>query len=119
MLQPLYARYLDETHAALREQARRFAASQIAPHAEAWEEACEFPRDLYLRAAEAGVLAPTFPEEHGGGGGDVFHGIGYRSKDSAVISADSLSMNPANTPCPQNREIDCPLIRHAELQNVN
>ncbi len=75
MLQPLYARYLDETHAALREQARRFAASQIAPHAEAWEEACEFPRDLYLRAAEAGVLAPTFPEEHGGGGGDVFHGI--------------------------------------------
>ena len=41
--------YLFETeeHAALRAQARRFATAEIAPHAAAWEEACEFPRALY------------------------------------------------------------------------
>ena len=51
--------YLFETdeHRALREQIRRFAAAEIAPHAYAWEEANEFPRELYQRAAKAGFLS--------------------------------------------------------------
>ena len=46
-----------EEHAALRTNARRFAATHIAPHAHAWEEANEFPRELY-RVAGA-FLAPV------------------------------------------------------------
>jgi len=67
--------YLFETeeHRALREQLRRFATSAIAPHAHAWEEANEFPRDLYRQAAEAGFLATGYPEEVGGDGGDLGH----------------------------------------------
>jgi acyl-CoA dehydrogenase len=67
--------YLFETeeHRALREQVRRFAASAIAPHAHAWEEANEFPRDLYRQAAEAGFLATGYPEDVGGDGGDLSH----------------------------------------------
>jgi len=75
LLEALTEPYLDESHHALREQARRFSREAIAPHAHAWEEAGAFPRELYLDAARAGVLAPTFPESLGGGGGDVFHGI--------------------------------------------
>ena len=71
----LFAGYFDESHQAFREVCRRFAAEHIAPHATEWEEAGAFPRELYRLAAEAGVLAPTFPEAWGGGGGDVFHGI--------------------------------------------
>lgn len=67
--------YLDETHRQFREQCRRFALEKIAPHAEAWEEAGSFPRELYRQAADAGVLAPTFDADLGGGGGDVFHGV--------------------------------------------
>jgi len=74
-LPPLLDAYLDDSHRAFAETCRRFALDVIAPHAEAWEEAGEFPRDLYRQAAEAGVLAPTFPEALGGGGGDVFHGV--------------------------------------------
>jgi len=74
-LPPLLDAYLDDSHRAFAESCRRFAIEQIAPHAEAWEEAGEFPRELHLRAAEAGVLAPAFPEELGGGGGDVLHGV--------------------------------------------
>ena len=58
-----------------RDACRRFAETEIAPHAFDWEEAGSFPRELYMAAAEAGVLAPSFPEEFGGGGGDVLHGV--------------------------------------------
>ena len=60
-----------EAHAQLRAQARRFAQQEIAPHAHAWEEACEFPRELYRKAGEAGLLGLSFPEHLGGGGGDL------------------------------------------------
>jgi acyl-CoA dehydrogenase len=60
-------------HAALREQVRRFAATSIAPHARAWDEAGEFPRELYLAAAEAGLSGIGYPEAYGGAGGDLSH----------------------------------------------
>lgn len=62
-----------DEHAALRSQVTRFAAAEIAPHADAWEEAEEFPRELYDRAAAAGVLGVGYPEAYGGGGGDLSH----------------------------------------------
>jgi acyl-CoA dehydrogenase len=71
----LFEGYFDEGHRALRAQARRFAREVIAPFATAWEEAHEFPRSLHGQVAEAGLLAPSWPEAWGGGGGDVFHDI--------------------------------------------
>jgi acyl-CoA dehydrogenase len=69
------ARYLFENdeHRALREQARRWAAAEIRPHAEAWEEAGLFPRELHRSAAAAGLLGVGYPEDLGGSGGDVTH----------------------------------------------
>jgi len=69
---PTYSFETDE-HAALRGQIRRFAASEIAPNAHRWSEEQEFPRDLYVRAARAGLLGVSFPEEVGGGGGNLGH----------------------------------------------
>jgi acyl-CoA dehydrogenase len=63
----------DDTHRSLREQARRFAQKFIAPHAHSWEEAKEFPRELYRELANAGLMGVGYPEEIGGGGGDVSH----------------------------------------------
>ena len=64
-----------EEHLALRSQVARFAESAIAPHAQAWEEAEEFPRELYRQAAAAGTLGIGFPVEYGGSGGDITHQI--------------------------------------------
>ena len=64
-----------EEHTALREQARRWAAREMAPHALAWDIAGEFPRALYKSAAEAGLLGISYPEALGGGGGDLGHAI--------------------------------------------
>lgn len=69
--------YLFETeeHAQLRETVRRFAQKHVAPHANAWEEACEFSRDLYRTAGEAGLLGVSYPTEDGGAGGDITHAL--------------------------------------------
>jgi acyl-CoA dehydrogenase len=64
--------FADE-HEQLRESVRRFVGNEIAPHVEEWEEAREFPRDLFLRCGELGFLGLKYPEELGGQGGDYVH----------------------------------------------
>lgn len=68
-------RYLfeNETHEAIRKAVRRFAEHTIAPHADAWEEAEEFPRELYAQAGEADILGIGYPESVGGDGNDLSH----------------------------------------------
>ena len=52
--------------AMIEEAAKRFALTEIRPHLEAWEEAGEFPRDLYRKLAGMGWLGLGYPEELGG-----------------------------------------------------
>jgi acyl-CoA dehydrogenase len=60
-------------HAAFRETARRFVAREIEPFATQWDEAGEFPRELYRKAATVGLLQLGFPEEYGGVPCDRFY----------------------------------------------
>ena len=53
-------------HEAFRAGVRRFVERELLPHAAAWDEAGEFPRDLYRKAARAGLLGIGYPEEYGG-----------------------------------------------------
>ena len=78
----------NDEHAALRAQVDRFAAAEIAPHADAWEEAEEFPLDLYRRAAAAGVLGVGYPEAYGGAGGDLSHVVA--ASESMVLAGRSV-----------------------------
>ena len=55
-----------ETLAALTDTLTRFSKREIEPHIHAWDEAGEFPRSLYLRAAELGLLGMGYPENLGG-----------------------------------------------------
>lgn len=82
--------YLFETneHAELRRNVKRFAEREIAPYAHAWEEAEEFPRDLYSKAASAGLLGIGYPEEWGGAGGDLTHGV--VAGEELVLSGHSV-----------------------------
>ena len=69
--------YLFETdeHRELRRNARRFAEVHVRPHASAWEEAEEFPRELYGEAGRAAMLGVSYPEDLGGSGGDISHAL--------------------------------------------
>ena len=53
-------------HEAFRDGVRAFVEREIAPHVHAWDEAGTFPRALYRRAAEVGLLGIGYPEEYGG-----------------------------------------------------
>jgi acyl-CoA dehydrogenase len=64
--------FTDE-HQALRESIRSFVERELRPHAAAWEEAEEFPRELFTRMGELGFLGLKYPEEYGGQGGDYVH----------------------------------------------
>jgi acyl-CoA dehydrogenase len=62
---------LTDEHEALRDTVRRFVAREIAPFAGQWDEAGEFPREMYRRAAAAGLLGIGFPEQYGGTPADL------------------------------------------------
>ena len=59
-------------HEAYRDVVRRFVEREIEPYAHQWDEAGEFPRTLYAKAAEIGLLGLGFPEEYGGVPADQF-----------------------------------------------
>ena len=66
---------ITEEHEAYRQTVRRFVEREILPHASKWDEAGEFPRELYKKAAAAGLLGLGFPEEYGGTPADYFFRI--------------------------------------------
>ena len=59
---------LNDDHLAIREMARDFADTQIAPHALAWDEKKHFPVDVLKEAAALGMASIYVREEHGGTG---------------------------------------------------
>lgn len=66
---------LTEEHEAYRETVRRFVEREILPNAAKWDEAEEFPRELYRKAAAAGLLGVGYPEEYGGTPANYFFRI--------------------------------------------
>jgi acyl-CoA dehydrogenase len=64
--------FTDE-HEELRESIGRFVRAEIAPNVDEWEEAREFPRELFERCGELGFLGLKYPEDLGGQGGDHLH----------------------------------------------
>jgi acyl-CoA dehydrogenase len=60
-------------HEIFRDSVRAFVGREIAPHVQAWDEAETFPRELYARAAQLGLLGLGYPEEYGGTPADPWY----------------------------------------------
>lgn len=68
-----FTEYFDDSHRLVRDSVRRFVEREVLPHVADWEEAEEFPRELYRKAGEAGILGIGYPEALGGSHeGDLF-----------------------------------------------
>ncbi len=50
--------------------ARDFVAAEVEPHAAAWDREHHFPRELFAKLAELGLMGVCVPEEYGGAGAD-------------------------------------------------
>ncbi len=64
-----------EEHQLFRKQVKAFVEQELLPNADAWEEAESFPRSVFERAGELGILGAHFPEEVGGSGGDFWFSV--------------------------------------------
>jgi len=67
------SRYYTPEHDAFRKTLRRFVEKEITPYVSDWEDAGRFPRELYRKAADLGLLAMGFPEAVGGTPVDGFY----------------------------------------------
>ncbi|HKS61435.1 MAG TPA: acyl-CoA dehydrogenase family protein [Xanthobacteraceae bacterium] len=74
---------LDETLEAIREEMRKFADSEVVPHAHEWHLTNSYiPLDVVAHMSELGVFGLTIPEEFGG------MGLG---KESMCVVSEELS----------------------------
>ena len=74
---------LDDTLDSIREEMRKFADGQVAPHAQEWHLRNEYiPLDVIAQMSELGVFSLTIPEDYGG------MGLG---KESMCVVSEELS----------------------------
>jgi len=66
-----------DEHAQLRQTIRDYAEKQLAPHAEEWDKAGAFPREVFHDLADLGVLGIRMPEEIGGLGLDWWYTVAF------------------------------------------
>ena len=83
----------------IRDSIRDFAQREILPHRMEWDESQHFPRDLFQRMGELGLMGMLVPEQYGGAG------LGYYEYKMAieelakVCGSIGLSMAAHNSLC--------------------
>ena len=94
---------LDETLDSIREEMRKFADSQVVPHAQQWHLHNNYiPLDVIAQMSELGVFSLTIPEDYGG------MGLG---KESMCVVSEELSRGYIGVGCLGTRsEIAAELI---------
>ncbi len=72
---------LDETLAAIRDQMRKFADSEVLPHAQEWHRSNRYiPLEIIVQMSELGVFGLTIPEAYGG--------LGLGKESMCVVSEE-------------------------------
>jgi alkylation response protein AidB-like acyl-CoA dehydrogenase len=59
---------LSEEQRLLKKTVREFAEAEIGPHAREWDEKQEFPREVFTKLGELGLMGVVWPAEYGGSG---------------------------------------------------
>jgi len=77
-----------------RDAVRRFIASEITPHQEAWKQQQHVDRKLWNKAGEMGMLLADIPEEYGGAGGNfAYQCVVFEELASAGDSAFGIHVH--------------------------
>jgi alkylation response protein AidB-like acyl-CoA dehydrogenase len=88
---------LTDEQKALRDMVRDFAAKEIAPHAEAFDEQGAIPKSLLDTMAELGLMGVCVPPEYGGAGMDYLAYIIALEEVCKASASVGLAMTVNNT----------------------
>jgi alkylation response protein AidB-like acyl-CoA dehydrogenase len=89
----------NETIGAIREMVRDFAAREMAPHIMDWDERQHFPRALFGKMGELGLMGMLVPDSYGGTGLGYFEYAAAIEELAAVCGSIGLSMAAHNSLC--------------------
>ncbi|BBO70867.1 acyl-CoA dehydrogenase [Desulfosarcina alkanivorans] len=64
--------YFTKAHDMVRRSVKEFIDKEVKPFVDEWEEAGGFPKEIYKKAGDVGVLGIGYPEDCGGTPGDIF-----------------------------------------------
>jgi alkylation response protein AidB-like acyl-CoA dehydrogenase len=84
---------------AIRDMVRDFARKEIAPHGLEWDEAQHFPREVFAKLGELGLLGVVIPEEYGGAGLGYVEYASILEEIGAADGAIGLSVAAHNSLC--------------------
>ena len=82
----------------IRETARNFAQTELAPNADDWEKAGNVPKEVLRKMGDIGLMGIVVPEEWGGVGADFVSYALALEEISAGHAATSLYMSLNNSP---------------------
>jgi alkylation response protein AidB-like acyl-CoA dehydrogenase len=78
---------------------REFAEAEIRPHVLEWDEAQHFPKELFPKMGELGLMGVIFPEEFGGAGMGYVEYVTIIEELSRVDGSIGLSIAAHNSLC--------------------
>jgi alkylation response protein AidB-like acyl-CoA dehydrogenase len=90
---------LNQDQLAIRDMVRDFARKEIAPRAAEWDEAQHFPRELFSRLGELGLLGVVIPENWGGAGLGYIEYAAVLEEIGAADGGIGLSVAAHNSLC--------------------
>jgi len=90
---------LSEEQQLLRKTVREFAEEHIRPHAREWDEKQEFPREIFTRLGELGLMGVVWPAEYGGSGMSTLDYAIVMEELSRADAGVALSVAAHNSLC--------------------
>ncbi len=69
--------FFTEEHEMFRKSVRAFVERELLPHADEWEESCSFPRDVFKKLGDEGLLGLKYAKTLGGSELDYWYTVVY------------------------------------------
>jgi alkylation response protein AidB-like acyl-CoA dehydrogenase len=90
---------LSEEQRLLKQTVRDFAEKEIAPHARGWDDQQEFPREVFTKLGELGLMGVVWPTEYGGAGLSTLDYAIVMEEVSRADAGVALSLAAHNSLC--------------------
>jgi alkylation response protein AidB-like acyl-CoA dehydrogenase len=90
---------LSEEQELLKKTVREFAEVELAPHSREWDEKQDFPREVFTKLGELGLMGVAWPPEYGGAGMSTLDWAVVMEELSRVDAGVALSLAAHHSLC--------------------